>query len=252
MSRLAVLLVISFGFVAGCDSSAADEQFRVTLQPGASRLYAYESTLTDSSGVASTIAQDTIRTRVVATGQSVEGMDGLTEVEYTSVVTGAATRTWYRQESGQLVDVAYEHNLTALAAELRMDPETSLRPLQFLAGSVVGGGGNGEVIVREDPRIVLTYPLEVGAEWISFTNPFFSERRVEREELVQVPAGAFETTVISTTVGIAGNNFEWLDWLDEGGLVRRTITGEQEYTDEQGNVVGSGTFADKAILIAVE
>ena len=251
MTRLPIFLaIVVLGFLAGCDST--EPQAEVVLEPGATRLYAFRSTLTDPTGAVSTLLIDTIRAHVVATGRSVEGMDGLTELEYQSLVTGGSARTWYRQEIGQLVEVAYDENFLAVTAQLRVDPAVVSRPLRLLAGAVMGGGDGDGVRVREEPRIVLNYPLEPGRAWVSFSHPFLSERRVERIESIDVPAGAFETVVVSTTIDVAPDGHEWLDWLDDGGLVQRRISFEFEFTDSNGSILGTGTQLDEAILIAVE
>lgn len=247
--RLPLLALLAFASVAGCDT--AEPGADLVLVPGDVRRYAFRSTITDSTGAVIADHADTLRARVVATGQRVEGLEDLTEVEYRSLVTGAVSQTWYRQSEDRLVEVAYENPLP-VTAQLRANPEAARRSLLVLAGHVLGGDPAAGVIVRDDPRIVLDYPLEPGHAWVSFTDPFLSERRVERREPLSLPTGTRETAVIATTNDVSAGAVTWLDWVDDGGLVQRRITSEITLTGEEGEPLGSGVVHDEVTLIAVE
>ncbi len=246
MFRFALLLIVLLPALSACDSAEQEAGFR--LNPGDVRLYAFESTFTDTAGVVQIFFADTIRASVVDNDRSVEGLDGLTEVEYVSLISGAESRTWYREEDMRIVEVAYQQPALPITAQLRIDPDIATHSVGFLAGLVADSGGE-DIEVRADPRIVLSYPLEVGRSWVSLTEPFFSERSVEREETLQIGLGSFETVVIRTTIDFLGEDYNWLDWLDEGGLIKRSISFLSEIRDVEGNVISEGVQEEVATLI---
>jgi hypothetical protein len=101
-------------------------------------------------------------------------------------------------------------------------------------------------IFENPPRKCLEYPLTVGAEWFvrQSAGPWRILKRVIGQQEISTPAGIFDCLVIewkydTDNNGIWDTDIEWLDYLSEQGLIKRSmIRFNSRITDELGNLLG--------------
>jgi len=273
--RLAALvsLVSLVLLVAACDSTD-DGPPRVDLQTGTELRY---TTLfvTDGRLFGDAPVDETGRIvqRVVSTGQALGSLRGLTVVESEQVEdsrpeTTYRTRTWYRPSDDRLEEVAYEFygdgagGTTGLRAAGGVDPTLPRlvrRALERAGRSLAGGDSSWTgVRVRETPRVVLEYPAETGRRWTHFVldgDPPASgvSREVVGVETITTAAGTFRCVVVRSE-GLfvtPGGRFEWLDWIADIGLVRRTIVSREPVVNDDGSA-GESVTTESVELVAVD
>ena len=229
MRRLALLLPLLA--LTACDSG--DESFRVRLEPGTTITYRSEVAEVRAGAPDSVIVSGTLTQRVVADGQTVAGQRDLVEV----LVSGTGpfsgvTRLWYRTGDRRLEEVAYAFGaMVGPVATLKAAPgDPTLPPgVRRRLGEAARGAGGDSVVVRTPPRIVAQYPLVAGRTWAHFATEdtdLRSTRTVLGLESVATPEGDRACWQIRTVLFFGEDpltNIDWLDCLDEDGLVARTI-----------------------------
>lgn len=249
--RLLVPL-LTLVFLAGCDS--AEDPVSTTLLPHDAR---YAWSLTDVEVDADSLVFGEgaeVRVRTVARNASVPGYGGLTELETRR--GESRSWTWYEPAANRLREVAYRGAGVTPVAEPRA-PSGVRRGREDVFGlprlvadlaeayRAARGGSVDSLIVRDDPRLVYELPLEIGASWVSFADPFESTRAVVGRETVTVAAGTFDCFVIRTEIDIRraeGESFEWLDYVsEEHGLVLRTVDAVSEYRGPDNQPTGAFT-----------
>jgi len=94
----------------------------------------------------------------------------------------------------------------------------------FRAKGPLGAGFSSpsKMAIREEPRIVLDYPLRPRKSWIAFSNPWVQTRTAVGRERVTVPAGRWAATRIDIDLGISSET-SFSDWFGPPGLIRRRI-----------------------------
>ena len=260
--------------VAACDSTD-DGPLRVDLQPGTELRYTTRFT-TDGRlfGESPQDEPGRIIQRVVSTGQSLGRLRGLTVVEAELVEdnrpgTTFGARTWYRPTDERLEEVAYEFygdgpgpvGLRPAGGADPTLPRLVRRALERAGRGLAGGDSSwtfGGVRVLETPRVVLEYPADAGRRW-TYSVPDGGPpvqgvvREVVGEETITTPAGTFRCVVVRTygLFGILGGNGEWLDWIADVGLVRRTIVAREPVVNADGSA-GESVSTESAELVAVD
>lgn len=223
-ARLA--LVLSLLVAAGCDQADDDAGVRVHLRDGAVATFRVTTTFL-RDGQPDSTATGTVRQAVLGVNQTVEGIAGLTQVE--TVGTGTARGigvSWYRDTPERLEDVAYRND-TVGPIGLRLAGR--FRPgMDVLGDAALGAVGAENVTVRPVARIVAEYPLEAGQRWTHFDlgGSFRSDRVALGDTTVQTPLGPTVCARIRTTITIGDQDeaLDWIDCLDDDGLVVRDIT----------------------------
>lgn len=207
------------------------------LQAGWTWKYYRRFTVYDTGGHLQYLTRDT--SWVSATGPvdldgieaqelHVRTVDGDGQVVYEGSV-------YYTQDRDALIEVGYEGTTPVVTPAPRpVDDGTgyyvggrtfrSLEELDdaFRAGGPFGSGWSpaSTSVLRDEPRIVLSYPLTPGKTWVAFTDPWVQTRTVVRRELALGPYGQWGAARIETQ-GLEGVRFT--DWVAPVGLVRRLV-----------------------------
>jgi hypothetical protein len=250
--RLLFPLLLALVVLAGCDS--AEDPVSTTLLPDHAR-YAWSLMSVDVDADSLVFGEGAeVGVRTVSRNASVPGYGGLTELETRR--GESRSWTWYEPAATRLREVAYRGAGMTPAAEPRSAPGVRLEGADVFglpqlvaelaeAYRAARGGSADSLIVRDDPRVVFELPLEIGASWVSFTDPFRSTREVVGREVVAVEAGTFECFVIRTEVDLRreeGESFEWFDYVsEEHGLVLRTLDVVSEYRGPDNQPTGAFT-----------
>jgi hypothetical protein len=239
--RLLLPAFLVLFLLAGCDS--AEEGIDIPFLPQDARYaYSVDNRIIETDSVLFSL-DETARVRTISRNATVPGYEGLIELE-TDFSNLGTQRTWYERTPEQLREVGYSLSGIGGAVQPRgvavvSDVFAWPRIVTELGGRhrPVGrtGGEEDSVIVREEPRVVYEFPLEVGASWVSFSSLFLSTREVVGRETITVTAGTFDCFVIRTEVDVDFEEFEWLDYVsEEHGLVLRTMEFVGEYFPEPG------------------
>jgi len=93
---------------------------------------------------------------------------------------------------------------------------------------------DGDIFLRDDPRIVLEYPLRPGRTWVSFEEPFLETREVVGHGALRVEAGNLGAVEILTRAPEIGAEFT--DWIAPIGLVARHLEVDIVFPDENTTV----------------
>ena len=270
--RLAALVSLVL-LVAACDSTD-DGPLRVDLQPGTELRYTTRYA-TDGRLFGGSPQEEAGRLvqRVVSTGQPLGRLRGLTVVESEQVEdnrpgTIFRTRTWYRPTDERLEEIAYEFygdgsggtgGLRPAGGADPTLPRLVRRALERAGRGLAGGDSSwAGVRVRETPRVVLEYPAEAGRRWTHIVLDGDAPaagvaREVVGTERITTPAGTFRCVVVRSE-GLfvtPGGSFEWLDWIADVGLVRRTIVAREPVVNADGSA-GESVSTESAELVAVD
>lgn len=109
-------------------------------------------------------------------------------------------------------------------------------------------GAISDVILWDPPKKLFVFPLTVGMEWTSITDPWKEERKVVSEEFVQVPAGDFSTLKIDMIPEV--ENLLLYQWLSEYGIIKDSAHfASILVTDMNGKVIGFMEGYDKYELL---
>jgi len=93
---------------------------------------------------------------------------------------------------------------------------------------------DGDIFLRDDPRIVLEYPLRPGRSWTSFEEPFLETREVVGHGALRVEAGNMGAVEILTRAPEIGAEFT--DWVAPIGLVARHLEVDIVFPNENATV----------------
>ncbi|MGB7061404.1 MAG: FlgD immunoglobulin-like domain containing protein [Candidatus Zixiibacteriota bacterium] len=105
-----------------------------------------------------------------------------------------------------------------------------------------------ETTYWKPPKKLFVFPLMVGMQWISMTEPWKEEREVMGEEAVEVPAGHFHTLRIEMRPDM--ESFWLYQWLSELGVIKDSAYFDTtEATNEFGDTVGYVLGYDKYELV---
>lgn len=231
-------LLLLFSSLSCDHGTAIDEQFpiqSIEWKLGNSFVYSWSIVEIDSVGHEKLTSSDTVKVLVAGIGETIGTYTGLVKFEGFSIPRNhGSTFIWYQNRNNDFVEVAYR----------------AAGPIIFPKRGIANNIGGGEftapfpfslpkiipqrlgireitsdsVIVRNDPRIVYRYPLNIGTSWVSFQNPFLQTREVVGVEDVQIPLGILRCTKIQTRIPISAPTIEWFDRIDNKGLVLRTIS----------------------------
>lgn len=252
-----VLLVLG-GLLTACDSTtpAPPDQFPNLLQRG--ERWTYDVRFTErpvDSATVDTVFTTRARMQVDDTGVNLGGRSGLVEVTlFPLSQPDSMDRVWYQQSPDSLVEVAYTSpprvgGTLPLSREQssiqthRVPQGLTRRPLLVRRHHSANRlAAARDTVTRRDSRVVLQTPLDPGATWTSFRDPFLSIRRVDADTTLTTPAGRFETTKIATTLPDLAPELRWTDYVGTAGLVRRVVTDTVERRSE------TGTAARRVVL----
>lgn len=238
------------GLLLGCsddDSGQTDSDLTIIDLPvGSENRYLYTVTM-DSSGVSVETYRDTFAVRVEALDQTIGTYTGLIKIRAFDIGNDSIfSYSWYSQTSAGLTDIAYQFagrvpvimpkgsDVHVRHILQRHSPYVALQMLLDRYGIV------SDTTVREDVRTVYQYPLSKGKSWTSFSDPFFSARKVIGKETVTLAAGTFHCTKIATTIPAWAPTLEWVDFVTRKGLMRRTISDSlvktsQDFPEQSGD-----------------
>lgn len=98
----------------------------------------------------------------------------------------------------------------------------------------------------------LSYPLQVGKEWVYRAESIAGEihKKVISTESVTTSAGTFSCYKIQFLYldSDQSTKFEFFDYISSKGLIKRTFSSEVTFTDIEGNVIAVGTFKEDLSL----
>lgn len=105
----------------------------------------------------------------------------------------------------------------------------------------------------DPPRVLLSYPLEVGKEWVHYNTAWLSHRRVLGIENVRIGIMIHRCWKIETLLDVDGNgqwdeDFKWYDWYNASGMVARSLESRGYILDPYGNIIGFGIIIQNDFL----
>lgn len=250
-SRSFAVLVAVAGLFLACDATSPPppQQFPNLLQRGEAWTYDVRFTQrpVDSTAL-DTVFTAQVRMEVAGTGERIGDQSGLIEVTTASLsAPDSLDRTWYRQSPDSLVDVAYT-TPTRVGGTLPLTREKSaalsrrahlgLSHLPLLVQRYASASPRTaarDTVVRSDSRVVLQSPLEPGATWTSFRDPFLSVRTVSGDTTLDTPAGRFPDAVeVENRLPDLAPSLRWSDFVAPAGLIRRVVTDTLERRPDDG------------------
>ncbi len=250
-----VLLLLAL--LPACDENPVDpEDIRPAFSAGMWWIYNWEVHQTDSAGTEFYQDQDSIFMRVVGIDERLGDLSGLVCVEALSLRHPEVTpgRVWYSQSGDGLREVAYQGAGQLPVVHMRVTGPT--RPHRFPSLSQPalfepGEAAEDTVQWREEPRMVLRYPLERGSQWTAFTVPFLQTRSViaigDRELL---NGNTVRVVSIATFNAYFGADDHWIDEVCTEGLVSRNIRLNVTMMTQDLTGVGSMTHAETMSLVS--
>lgn len=204
----------------------------VDFQAGRVFIYAWSSTMVDSWGNILRSEADTVTVVVTGTDVTLDSLNGLISIDHWSNGYPRVGTAWYRISGGDFVEVAYRNPGGIIAQPiLRTTPVrlSVLRPrfslttpgvVQMIANEII----NDSVQYRRDPRVVYRSPLAPGASWVSFTDPFQQTREVKNDTTIWILNEPYPCVSILTRIPDFSPSLDWYDFVNQKGLIRRTIT----------------------------
>lgn len=230
--RIAVVLFAGI-VLLGCDANDPAGPGPSLLPADARYLWSVEERPVETDSTVFRL-EESVRVRTVEQGAALDGYEDLFVIE-TTAASGGTSRSWYEETELRLREVAYadagatppaQPRGTRRSGDVFVEPFLVAELLRNRDFDARRGGDEDSVTVRSDPRVVYELPLEVGRAWVSFTEPFYSTRKVVGRETVTVEAGTFESFVIETEIDFVEPEAEflWRDYVVPGqGLVLRTM-----------------------------
>ena len=227
----ATLLLSSCGKNNGVGSGGS-AGYSVPYLASGTETFVTTSTIRDSLNNIVNEDVDTEVVRIEGEGETLGEYTGLTRVTAVSSSNNVGEENeWYKADNDSLVDIAYSGagRVPVILPKARATRGPSMSPLgipRVVWQMILRKLGDDSILVRDDPRVVLRYPLTPGRSWVSFPPPFEEDRQVVGNEVVRVGAGAFVCTKIRTTVNFGGDSLslEWFDYVAFEGLVLRTFS----------------------------
>lgn len=236
VSRL-LLLLLAVALSACLDRPEVKEPIRaLRFGPGIEFVYEWSKTLKDASGAQVSFERDTLVMRVGAITDVQPGYPPLIRLELRELGSSSLlSASWFQHDETGLYQVGSYQPPSRLVYPKRSDPSPGLIP--FDLGPVPGETAVADTVWRDEPRKVLSWPLEEGASWTSFTFPFLQTREIIASNIVYTPAGVFETYTIRTRSPEISPELDWTDLVAEEGLIARaaiqpvgTLTSEERLT----------------------
>lgn len=265
--QLMIYLICLGIFVAGCDSNSDDMDMdppvedgkirSIALEPGSKRTYNWSLTITarDFEGniLNELVESDVLVAEVMQNARPLEGISDPIEVRYyRSASPDTFSVNWYVQDDAGLTEVAFENPGILPRTTLKRGDQGP----QGLRLAMLAGPGSNDVlsidpVLREDPRIVFPYPMDVGDTWVSFSEPFLQTREVVLRDTVQVADDIFEVLHVTTESDVSGFD-GWTDLISSTGLIERVSSTETPLRDALGTPVGTQTTEERLSLVRVE
>lgn len=216
--------------------AAKPDPGRYPMEAGRTWVYEREFTLRDAETGEITFTEALIE-NLVSLGQTEIGGVPVWELE-SRIFDEPGGATFYLQTRTQVIEVA-SRGLPPVGSPVTTGvPE---RPLRFAGREFASPGAlaragldrtllqagvaqpdPGEIVVREEPRIALDYPLKRNKSWVAFSNPFRNVRTVIGKEKVEALGRTRTATRIHVDVGI-DESVEWDDYIGREGVLYRRI-----------------------------
>ncbi|MEZ4701005.1 MAG: hypothetical protein R2834_11785 [Rhodothermales bacterium] len=245
-------------FSTGCDAEDPDEGTlkAIAFAPGGTLRYqtTLTTTVTGFDGVVRSTSSDidTFAVNVSPTSEDIPGIPNTLQLDlFDPAEPALRDAVWYIQNDSQLVEVAYRNGETgAPALGIKRSPafERFVTAWRTVEGRVAGTPG--DIQIRADPRVVVTFPLEIGSRWTSFTDPWLQVREALREEPLDVPAGTFDCVVVETiTMEDNPENGHFTDHVTSAGLVQRVYQYDSDARDAENQLIGTLFFETRFVLI---
>ena len=252
------MLFLAVALFGACgEDTAPPERIRPEFREGQWWMYDWSARQTDSAGTEIYAERDTILVQVISTTASLDSTTGLVCVEAYSIIRPSAgrERVWYRHTGERLEEVAYQSAQVLPIIHMK----TGGRPRPSIRTSYVDPSRMWDALApmdsilwRDEPRIVLQYPLEVGSRWTAFASPFQQTRQVVQISDRELPnASTIRAFSIATVNAYFGPNDAWEDVVSEAGMLSRSIRLTVQLVDPGLTVQGSFDYLEQLRLIAM-
>jgi hypothetical protein len=179
---------------------------------------------------------------VGAVNQKLGSWSGLMRMDTWSQEKKTVSSVWYSPAGDSLTEIAYYNPSSFLVLPKGAGaigfPSGSFADAHWTAMPksvriLMKHKGLADTSTRSDPRVVYKFPLKRGKQWQSFLSPFAQYRMVEQIVTLQAAGRFFTCAKIRTTLpGFAPAEFEWYDYIAEGGLILRTIRWNCVFTSD--------------------
>jgi len=141
-------------------------------------------------------------------------------------------KTWYRNTDSGLFAIAYSNAGSSQFVWPKQRHIALEQVTNFIStiGILPGfADGNTALYPHIDtvqyyspPRKVLTYPLMIGSRWIELTIPFFRERYIDKQQIIN--ANGINYNCYKIESNMSWLNFEFNDYIDlNSGLIKREV-----------------------------
>jgi len=220
-------------------------------------MYVWEARLTDSSGIETLLDTDSVVVQVISTNAELGPIGGLICVESMSITRPSAIRErmWYKHSAEALEEVAYQNpgNLPVVHMRLygrsyRVRPPSVLDPTSLWATSPL----TDSIQWREEPRIVLRYPLTTGSRWTAISTPFLQTREVTGISERRISDGRrVQAAMITTVSSLFGPEDSWLDDISSIGMLGRSLRMHIDVYDQNMVPAGRAWYTETLSLVSL-
>lgn len=266
MKKILLFLCIVF---LSCDKKGPTEfGFSLTdvrFVAGKHYTYAWISETRDSLGNLLSTLHDTLVVVIETSDDMIDTASSLIRLRaYSLVDSTGSVLEWYRNKKEDFCNVAYSGagQVPIVYPKKGLTPgsnATFIRPLLLSVPRVIQifmrdrlSQSTDSVIFRSDPRVVYKYPMSVGQSWVSFTDPFLQTREVIGSESIQTGVGSRYCVKIKTDSPTFGGSIEWFDFVDEEGLMLRSLTMEAMVSGPEGpEPIGILTILERTELLSI-
>lgn len=171
--------------------------------------------------------------RVVKEKDTIEIFTNLIRFEYYNVVSPQdINKMWYENNASGLSAIAYSNPGVSqwVVPKRSFSSHEQFRNMIKTIGLLPGGFGNyfptnsslDSIHFYLPFRKVLIYPLTIGARWIELTQPFFRERFIEKQQIINTNGMNYNCYKIESNM--SWENFEFNDYVDfNTGLIKREV-----------------------------
>ena len=262
------LLFLSIFLLLSCDKNGPTEfgfvLTDVSFVAGKHYTYAWTFETRDSLGNLLSVLHDTIAVVVETKDDIIDTLVGLTRLRAYSLVDSiGSTIVWYRNNQSSCSEVAYSGaghvppvspRKSSISDQATMNRSLILFLPMTLQQMLPGmfQFQTDSTIIRQDPRVVYMYPMSQGDSWTSFTSPFLQTREVVGSESIQTGVGSRYCAKIKTASPMFAGSIEWFDYVDEQGLMLRSLTMEMLASGPEGpEPTGMITVLERAELLSI-
>ena len=194
--------------------------------------------------------------KIIGVNQSLGSISNLILFEcYETDTPTLIEKDWYLNADSGFYCIAYS---SAGAAE-PVNPKNGLR-LNYLSGLwpkhatlmpafdyADNKGLDDSVLYYYSPRVIVTYPLDIGNRWVELLAPFNRERYVTNMEDVQVNNETYKCYAVEADM--ASSHFKMIDDINLAyGLIRRTIISDSLPSTDSGG--GTNGMFEKVISVS--